>query len=113
MKEEGQRLWAERALRAVNSVFPEAEYETWTEAERYLSQVPVCVALIDRYGLAFPEAAKLLYEAGYYWHQHAEYTQAEPLFQRALRIREQVEGPEHPHTANALDLLARLYRDQA
>src|SRR2546430_8047716 len=57
MKEEDQRLWAERAVRAVNSVFPAVEYETWIEADRYLSQVPICVTLMDRYGLAFPEAA--------------------------------------------------------
>src|SRR2546421_9714449 len=46
MKEEDQRLWAERAVRAVNSAFPNVDYETWTEAERYLSQVPVCAALM-------------------------------------------------------------------
>src|SRR2546421_5612036 len=112
MKEEDQRRWAERAVRAVNSAFPAVEYETWIEAERYLSQVPVCVVLMDRYGLAFPEAADLLYEAGYYWYQHAEYTQAEPLYQRALRIFEQVEGPEHPSTAATLHELAWLYLEQ-
>jgi len=112
MKEEDQRLWAERAVRTVNSVFPKVDYETWTEAERYLSQVPVSVALIDRYGLDFPEAADLLYEVGNYWYQHAEYTQAEPLYQHALRIYEQVQGPEHPSAANILDSLARLYLDQ-
>ena len=37
MKEEDQRLWAERAVRAVNSVFP--EYDAWTEAERYLCPI--------------------------------------------------------------------------
>src|SRR2546421_11112811 len=46
MKEEDQRLWAERAVRAVNSVFPEVDYATCTAAARYLSQVPVCAALM-------------------------------------------------------------------
>ena len=105
MKEEDQRLWAERAIRAVNAVFP--EYEAWLEAERYLSQVPACVALLDRYDLAFPEAAYLLNQAGYYWHQRADYKQAESLFQRALRISEQVKDPSIPTLPYALEFLAR------
>ena len=35
------------------------------------------------------------------------------LLQRALRISEQVEGPEHPSTANTLHELARLYLNQS
>ena len=38
------------------------------------------------------------------------YVQAEPLFQRALAIREKVLGPEHPDTAHSLNNLAGLYR---
>ena len=108
MKEEDQRLWAERAVRAVNSVFP--EYIAWIETERYLSQVPGCVAMIERYGLTFPEAAYLLNRAGYSWYQRAEYEQAEPLFQRALRINEQILGPEHPSTAITVRSYAYLLR---
>ncbi|MBK9949303.1 MAG: tetratricopeptide repeat protein [Nitrospira sp.] len=40
------------------------------------------------------------------------YTQAEPLYKRALAIREQVLGPTHPDTAQSLNNLAILYRDQ-
>ena len=38
--------------------------------------------------------------------------QAEPLYQRALAIREKALGPEHPDTATSLNNLADLYRDQ-
>ena len=38
------------------------------------------------------------------------YAQAEPLYQRALAIREKALGPEHPHTATSLNNLAVLYR---
>jgi hypothetical protein len=37
-------------------------------------------------------------EAGYYLRESAQYEQAEPLYQRALAIREQVFGPNHPET---------------
>ncbi len=89
-------------------MFP--EYIAWIETERYLSQVPGCVAMIERYGLTFPEAAYLLNRAGYSWYQRAEYEQAEPLFQRALRINEQILGPEHPSTAITVRSYAYLLR---
>ena len=38
--------------------------------------------------------------------------EAEPLWQRALAIRERALGPDHPDTAQSLNNLAVLYRDQ-
>ena len=40
------------------------------------------------------------------------YAEAEPLYQRALGIREKVLGPEHPAVATILNNLAELYRTQ-
>src|SRR5262245_27991180 len=41
-----------------------------------------------------------------------KYAEAEPLFQRALDIREKAFGPEHPDTATSLNSLAVLYNLQ-
>ena len=49
--------------------------------------------------------------AGLYAEQ-GQYEQAEPLYQRALAIREQQLGPLHPHTATSLNNLAGLYKAQ-
>jgi CHAT domain-containing protein len=38
-----------------------------------------------------------------------DYAKAEPLYQRALKIKEKALGPEHPKTATGLNNLARLY----
>ncbi len=38
------------------------------------------------------------------------YAKAEPLFKRALAIREKVLGPEHPDTVTYLNNLAELYK---
>ena len=38
-----------------------------------------------------------------------KYEQAESLYERALAIREQQLGPEHPDTATSLNNLAVLY----
>ena len=42
----------------------------------------------------------------------AEYGEAEPLYQRALKIDEKALGPEHPDVATDLNNLALLYDDQ-
>ncbi len=40
-----------------------------------------------------------------------DYAKAEPLSQRALKIREKALGPEHPYTATSLNNLAQIYDD--
>ncbi len=48
----------------------------------------------------------LLYEA------QGRYGDAEPLYKRALAIREKALGPEHPDVAQSLHNLAKVYKDQ-
>ena len=42
----------------------------------------------------------------------ADYSEAEPLYQRALAISEKALGPDHPSTATSLNNLALLYKSQ-
>ena len=49
--------------------------------------------------------------AGLY-HDRGEYDLAEPLYKRALAIREKALGPGHPGTARSLNNLATLYGNQ-
>ena len=107
-----QHRWAERAVRAVNRAFPEGEYDTWLRSQNYLPHALVCSALIEEWDMDFTEAAELLMQAGYSLWERAQYTQAEPLFLRALAIREKRLGPEHPDTASTLNNLAVTYRVQ-
>ncbi len=44
------------------------------------------------------------------YHTQGQYATAEPLYQRALAIREQALGPNHPAVATILENLAMLYR---
>jgi tetratricopeptide (TPR) repeat protein len=41
-----------------------------------------------------------------------QYAKVEPLYQRALAIREKALGPEHPDVATSLNHLAWLYHNQ-
>src|SRR5439155_15071083 len=105
---EVQHQWAERVVRAVNSVFPRSPQEeaTWPQCLRYLDQAQACDSLIRQHRLIFPEVADLLNRTGLYLADHASYTLAESLYVRALSIREQELGPQHLDTAKSLHNLA-------
>jgi len=110
MQKTMQRRWAERAVKAVSYAFPEVEYANWPSCQQYVPHVLVCASLIGTWEMTFPEATELLMQAAWYLHLHADYAQAEPLYQRALDIRERVLSSDHPDTAASLDHLAGLYR---
>jgi tetratricopeptide (TPR) repeat protein len=113
MDEQIRRKWAERTVRAVNLAFPDVDDVTvWAQCERCLPHALVCATLIEAYSLEFAEASRLLNQTAYYLYRRAQYPQAEPLYQRALAIREKQLGPEHPNTATSLNNLAGLYRRQ-
>ena len=113
MDEHTQRQCAEHVVMAVNRVFPDAEFSTWSLCQRYLAQAQACASLIKQWGMKFAEAARLLDQLGHYLYQRASYAEAESYYRQALEIREQVPGPEHPDVAISLSNLASLYWDQS
>jgi serine/threonine protein kinase/tetratricopeptide (TPR) repeat protein/DNA-binding CsgD family transcriptional regulator len=112
MSAETKRLWAERAVHVVNAAFPEVTFANWPRCQQCLPHAQVCTALIEQYSFTFPEAARLLNQAGWYLRERGLYGQAEPLLHSALAIRETTLGPEHPDTATTLDSLALTYHYQ-
>lgn len=113
MDAEAQQSWAQRLVHALHTIFPQdtQDVANWPRCQRYLEQVEACDVLIQRHHLLLPEAAELLDRAGTYVREHMWYTQAEPIYRRALAIREQYLGPEHPDTATIVHNLAILQRD--
>jgi len=61
-----------------------------------------------------PDTATSLNNLAELYHSQGKYEQAEPLYQRALAIREQALGPNHPNTnatrANYAGLLESMKR---
>lgn len=103
--------WAERAVRATSTVFPDTvELATWSRCQRFLSQAQACSMLIQDYAFVFAEAATLLHRTACYIDDAGLYEQAKPLYKQALRIWEQALGPDHPAVAQPLKRLADLYR---
>ena len=115
MTEQEREQWTERTVAALDAIFPDIRYEFtqefWGQRERLLPHVLTCAAAIapQQHNLAF---ASVLYKAAEHLRERAQYEQAGPLYQRALQMREQALGPEHPDVATSLHGLAIFYREQ-
>jgi len=107
-----QRKWGERAICVVTSLFPSGEPETWPQCELYLLHAQTCSEWIEGYTITIPEAARLMNQAVIYLKARGLAREAVPFAQRALAIREQALGPNHPDTASSLNNLASLYEHQ-
>jgi tetratricopeptide (TPR) repeat protein len=92
--------------------FPEVDYSNWEACERLVPHIQAVAVQLEQQGTAQVEAAALFIQAGRYLRDRARYDQAAPLVQRALAIREQQLGPQHPDTAQSLNSLALLYQGQ-
>ena len=107
-----RRVWAERVVQALNKVFPLVEFQSWPQCERLIPHAIAAGRLVEDFGLDSIAAARLLNQSGYYLHGRARYAEAEPLYRRALAIREKAQGPDHPDTATTLNNLAGIYDEQ-
>jgi tetratricopeptide (TPR) repeat protein len=106
-----QAEWLRRVVAALNAVFPDVTHEAWGRCERLLPHVlTVATAIPDCAGDR--KLAEALQKAADYLCCRARYEQAEPLYQRALRIGKQVWGPAHPQVAYPLCGLAYLFYEQ-
>jgi len=108
MTKESEQDWAGRVVKFVSQAFPGEEATTWQQFERYLPQALACIELIERWEMQSSEAAQLLSKAGYHLYERGQYAEAMSLCQRALLIREQLLGPDHPDVATSLNDLAVL-----
>lgn len=107
-----ERQWAERAVLALNTVFPEIDHTVWGRCERLLPQTQVASALIEQHDLSSPDAVRLLHQTGRYLHERGFHRQAEPFLQQALRIGEAVWDTPRPETARLLtDLAAVMHQE--
>ncbi len=104
--------WATRSVRALNEAFPAIEFETWPQCDRFLPHALTCASLIEQEKMAFPEAAALLKQTGWYLAERVRYAEAESLLQRSLAINEQQLGFEHLDTASSASTLGWLYHYQ-
>jgi len=109
LSKEEQRHWAERAVRVVSRILPQVDSTNWLNYEVYFPHAQVCADWIKQWNLMLPDAVHVLNQVGRYLEERGHYANAEPFYQRALRINEQQLGREDPETARSLNNLARLH----
>ena len=80
MDDDTRRLWAERAVRAVNRAFPDVEYDNWPLCGRLLPHALAVASWIERDRMEFTEAGRLLNQTAFYLHERGQYAEAEPLY---------------------------------
>jgi len=112
MTEAEREQWNGRIAEALDKVFsevlPAAKQAARKQSERLLPQVLWCLHQTEE----GESSLALAWKAAQYLHVCGRYQEAEPHYLRALSIREQHRGPEHPEVAQALNWLAILYRHQ-
>jgi tetratricopeptide (TPR) repeat protein len=109
MDEAERRAWARRAVLAVNAAFPDSEFGNWPVCEGLLPHAAAAVRLIDEWHFESTRAARFLNGLARYKVERGRYADAGPPFKRALGIRENALGPDHPDVAQSLNNLAVLY----
>ncbi len=112
MQEEERRIWAERGILAIHTVFPRPEKENWPQCERLLIQAVTGAQMIEQYQIKSRVAGSFLNKLAAYLQECGHYPAAEPLYKQALYMREQSLGPDHPEVGYLLNNLANLYREQ-
>lgn len=106
LEEKERRLWAERAILAVDAVFSEPLSGGLPSQELLLPHILLAAQWNDVYHINRREAGHLFLQAGKFF----RHVQAESLCRRGLVIYEQYFGPEHPNVAEALTTLGNTLR---
>jgi len=115
MTDEERERWSARVITALDAVFPEVqsttEYAAWQRCEHFLPHALLCLYR-EKAAETSLVYASLAYKVAQYLRVRARYAEAEPLYLRALHLREQDLGPDHPDVAFPLTYLAVLYWQQ-
>ncbi len=115
MSEQERTTWQRRVIHALSALFPEVTSEgtatTWKQCERLLAHVLAAVTTVTEQG-EDQELVRVAGKAADYLCERVQYERAEPLYERALQLGEQILGPMHPDMAYPLTGLANLYQEQ-
>src|SRR5205823_5422332 len=85
-----RRIWAERAINAMNKAVPEPSILLWREWQSYLPHLHACSQLIDEYDFAYQASGQLLNQGGTMLRYSSRHAEAEEMYEKALLIHERV-----------------------
>ena len=105
--------WQAKSRGIMAQVFPDGEYESWTQCRSLLSHAKsVLQSLSDVDDEDQLNAATLLSNCGSFLDLQGVYKEAEAMHRRALEARETVLGCEHPDTLTSVSNLGRVLSRQ-
>jgi tetratricopeptide (TPR) repeat protein len=117
MPEEEKQSWAAAVVKLMAQAFPHgernpADVRFWPVCASLLPHALTAAGHAEEHEVELKEVARLFNQVGVYLNSRAQYAAAEPLYRRALEIREKQLGPDHPHVAQSLNTLALLLKAQ-
>jgi tetratricopeptide (TPR) repeat protein len=115
LSEADRQIWISHTISAMAQLFPAEEMQVnyWQNGERLLSHALVSITLSEQWSEGKIPGFTLMSRVANYLSNRTRFAEAEPLYQQALQIGEQVLGPEDLMMARALYGLAALYSDQS
>ncbi len=99
-KAEKQDYWIETAVATIDGLWPPGTFDvrSWPECDQLMPHSRACVGHAEKHGIESIALAQFLNRMGFYLDGRAAYSEAEPLYRRALAIFETQLGPDHPNT---------------
>lgn len=113
MNAEQIREWVEGTVYLVNNATPPVEFNTWSLCERLLPHWRICAEYVAEYEIETKAAGRLLHDAGLYFANRAQYSEAETFYKQALAIYEKVCVADDLNMATGWSNLAVLYTQLA
>ena len=104
--------WIERAVEALNLVFPLVEFEDWQLCARLSPHVEEVQQRLNQYPLESLSLVRLLYQFGYYLYVQKHYAKVDIFYKQALHIAKQHLGSDHSLVGVILNGQAQLYTNQ-
>jgi tetratricopeptide (TPR) repeat protein len=114
MGEEDRKKWAEAAVRLIDDTFPKDHLDnpqSWASCSLLLPHALAAAGHSEGLGVGLEATSRLLNEVGLYLRTRGEFDEAKTALQRALKIDEQVYGPDHPNVARDVNNLGLVLRD--
>ncbi len=120
MSDGEQRIWAERVVRAINSVFPDGSIATWQRCQNCQQRGKTCSIAEPLYlraleinvktlGHNHPYTARTLSNLAELYFNQGRYDEAEKRTEQAFAIRNRIGGPSPTDVAQSLYDIARMH----
>ena len=91
--------------------YPQGRHNTKAQSTLAEQQLLSTIKNAEGLGKGNPLLLSSIYSLANFYHERKEYDKAAEQYQRALHIKEEISGPDHPDIAAILQRYARLLQD--